>query len=168
MYSVLSYCKTYAPKGNHSLQNHQEWRHFHTELSKILIALSNTWENICFSGMEHCKLMQLNIFSCLRFISKGIICILDEILKSLSLLDSWRYVWFNKYHHATFVFCDIQYIWTDYTDIRTDYTNYTDYELKRLIFFRFLLYIKYQHFYLLFYLNHQTYSQWNWYLDTKR
>ena len=86
MYSVLSYCKTYAPKGNHSLQNHQEWRHFHTELSKILIALSNTWENICFSGMEHCKLMQLTIFSYLRFIAKGIICILDGILKSLSLL----------------------------------------------------------------------------------
>ena len=27
---------------------------------------------------------------------------------------------FNK-HHQTFVFCNIQYIWTDYTDIRTDY-----------------------------------------------
>ena len=87
MYSVLSYCKTYAPKGNHSLQNHQEWRHFHTELSKILIALSNTWENICFSGMEHYKLMQLTIFSFLRFISKSIICILDGILKSLRLLE---------------------------------------------------------------------------------
>ena len=87
MYSVLSYCKTYAPKGNHSFQNHQEWWDFHTELSKILIALSNTWENICFSGMEHYKLMQLTIFSFLRFISKGIICILDGILKSLSLLE---------------------------------------------------------------------------------
>ena len=27
------------------------------------------------------------------------------------------YVWFNKYHQATFVVCNIQYIWTD---IRTD------------------------------------------------
>ena len=83
-------------------------------MSKILIALSNTWENICFSGMEHYKLMQLTIFSFLRFISKGIICILDGILKSLSLLEGM---------------CDltntikppIQYIWTDCTDIQTDY-----------------------------------------------
>ena len=37
--------------------------------------------------MEHYKLMQLTIFSFLRFISKGIICILDGILKSLSLLE---------------------------------------------------------------------------------
>ena len=87
MYSVLSYCKTYAPKGNHSLQNHQEWWHFHTKLSKILIDLSSIWENICFSGMERCKLMQLTFFSFLRFISKSIICELDGILKSLSLLE---------------------------------------------------------------------------------
>ena len=49
---------------------------------------SNRSVNICFSGIEHCKLEQLSIFF-LRFISKGIICgILDGIFKLLSLLES--------------------------------------------------------------------------------
>ena len=43
-------------------------------------------KKVCFSGMERrCKLMQLTSF--LRFISKSIICILDGILKSLSLFE---------------------------------------------------------------------------------
>ena len=77
-----------SPKGNRSLLYfpllHQEWKLFHTEFSRILIDLSNTRETF-FSGMECCKLMQLTAF--LRFISKGIICILDGILKSLNLLE---------------------------------------------------------------------------------
>ena len=31
---------------------------------------------------------------------------------------SWRCVWLNKYHQATFVICNMQYIWTEYTNIR--------------------------------------------------
>ena len=92
--------------------------------------------------MERCKLMQLTIFF-LRFVSKGILCILDGIFKSLSLLESMC----DLTNKATFVVCNIQYIWTDYTDIQTDY-----WEKIHLILF--LLYTKYQYFYLLFYLNH--------------
>ena len=57
----------------------------YNKLSIILIDLSHIRENICFSGMEHCKLMQLTIFF-LRIFSKVIINILDRILKTLSLL----------------------------------------------------------------------------------
>ena len=57
---------------------------------------------------------------------------------------SWRNVWFSKYLQVTFFICNIQYIWTDYTDIRTDYW-------KNIHLILFLLYIKYQYFYLLFF-----------------
>ena len=68
--------------------------------------------------MERCKLVQLTIFYFLRFTPKGIICILDGISKSLSLLEGMCDLTNNI---VTFVFCDIQYIWTDCTDIQTDY-----------------------------------------------
>ena len=53
-------------------------------------------ENICFSGTERCKLMQLTIFLFWGLFKKGIICRLDGILKSLNLLEGMR-----KYHQAT-------------------------------------------------------------------
>ena len=50
----------------------------------------------------------------MRFISKGIICRLDRILKSLSLLEGmWDLT--NTIRPLA------QYIWTDYTRIQTDY-----------------------------------------------
>ena len=54
VFSVSSFCKTYAPEGNPSLlhfpllcENHLNDNLFYTELSKILTDLSNTIENIC-------------------------------------------------------------------------------------------------------------------------
>ena len=45
----------------------------------------------------------------------------------------------------------IQYIWTDYSDIQTDYW-------EKVYLISFLLCTKYQYFHPPFYLNHQTYS----------
>ena len=59
--------------------------HFFSELSRVLIDLSNTRENIFIDGAL--KIDATNHFSFLRFTSKGTICILDGILTSLSLLD---------------------------------------------------------------------------------
>ena len=59
-----------------------------------------------------------NHFSFLRFILKSIICILRGFKIAKPFL---KHVQFKKYHQATFVVCIIQYIWTDYNDIRTDY-----------------------------------------------
>ena len=59
-------------------------------------------ENICFSGLEPCKLMQLTIFHffkrCNLYIRYEGMCDLTNTIKP-----------------------PIQYIWTDYTDIQTDY-----------------------------------------------
>ena len=63
-----------------------------------------------FSGLDPCKLMQQPFF----IFSKGIICILNGILKSLSLLE-------GMHDLANTIKPPIQYIWTDYTDIQTDY-----------------------------------------------
>ena len=60
--------------------------------------------------MERCNLMQLTIFF-LRFISKGIICILERILKTLNFLEGM----------CDFVIYNMQSIWTGYTNIRTEY-----------------------------------------------
>ena len=92
--------------------------------------------------MEHCKLMQLNIFSCLRFILKSIICILDEILKSLSLPE-------GMFDLKNNIKPPIQYIWTDYTDIKTDYW-------EKIHLISFLLCTKCQYFHLSFNVNAQT------------
>ena len=62
--------------------------------------------------------MQLTIFF-LRFISKGIICILERILKTLNFLEGMCDL--NKYHQSTFVIYNMQSIWTGYTNIRTEY-----------------------------------------------
>ena len=58
-------------------------------------------------------------------------------------------MWFNKYHQGTFVFCNIQYIWTDYTDIQTNYWEKHS--------SNFVSAIRKIYFHLLFYLNHQTF-----------
>ena len=58
-----------------------------------------TKENICFSGTERCKLMQLTIFLFWGFFKKSIICRLGGILQTIK--PSWRYAWFDKYHQAT-------------------------------------------------------------------
>ena len=97
-------------------------------------------ENICFSGLEPWKLMQLTIFHLFKRYNFYIRWNF-KILK-----PSWRYVWFNKYHQPP-----IQYIWTDYTDIQTDY-----WEKINLILF--LLCTKYRYFHRPFYLNHWTCS----------
>ena len=55
-------------------------------MSKILTDLSSSRNNICFPETEHCKLTQVPIFF-LKFLSKAIVCILDGILKLLSLLE---------------------------------------------------------------------------------
>ena len=119
-----------------------------TDLNRILINLSDTRENIWFFGMECCKLMLQTIFFFLRFILKGIICIVGGFKMANPFLG---YVQFKKYHQATFVVCIIQYIWTDYNDIRTDYW-------EKINLISFLLYTRYQYSNLLFYLNHQIYS----------
>ena len=91
-----------------------------------------------------------NNFSFLSFISKGITGILDGILKSLSLLEGVCDLTNN-------IKPPIQYIWTDYTDIQTDYwEKIHDDNFKMIILF--LLCTKYQYFHLPFSLNHQTYS----------
>ena len=54
---------------------------------------------------------------------------------------SWRYVWFNKYHQATFGFSDIQYIWTDYTDIWKDSSHFVSLIHKISIFSSTILFI---------------------------
>ena len=58
-------------------------------------------------------------------------------------------MWFNKYHQATFVFCNIQYIWTDYTDIQTDHWEKHS--------SNFVSAIRKIYFHLLLYLNHETF-----------
>ena len=138
MYSVSSYCKTYYPEGMTSLlyftllcQNHQKENLFR--------------ENICFSGLEPGKLMQLTIF---HFFKRYNLYIKwnFKIIK-----PSWRYAWFSKYYQATYsVHMDGLY-W---------YTNW--------LLGKGSLCTKYQYFHRPFYLNHQTYSWWNCYLDTER
>ena len=68
--------------------------------------------------MEPCKIDATNHFSFLRFVLKGIICILDGILKSLWVLEGMCDLT-NTIKPP--LFSVIQYIWTGYTDIRTDH-----------------------------------------------
>ena len=91
-----------------------------------------------------------NHFSFLMFISKGIICILDGILKSLSLLEGICNLT-NAIKPTLF-----SLISSIYGLIILIYELTINWEKINLTLL--LLYTKYQYFHLLFYLNHQTYS----------
>ena len=61
--------------------------------------MSNTRKNICFSGMERCKLIQL------RFKDPEVCCKTYNLYIRWNfkiMKPSWRNVWFNKYHQATY------------------------------------------------------------------
>ena len=85
--------------------------------------------------MEHYK-----FFISEAYISNGIICTLDGILKSLSLLEDICGL-------TNTIKPPIHYMWTDYTDIQTDYQ-------EKIHLISFLLCRKYQYFHLPFYVNH--------------
>ena len=88
-----------------------------------------TKENICFSGTERCKLMQLTIFLFWGFFKKSIICRLGGILKPLNLLEGMRDL-------TNTIKPLVQYLWTDYALIQTDYW-------KKVHLISFLLCTKY-------------------------
>ena len=83
-------------------------KYMHEPPCKILTDLSNTRENIYFPGMEPCKLIQPTIFLFWGFFKRYNLYIRwnFKIIK-----PSWRYVWFNKYHQATFFVYNFQSIW---------------------------------------------------------